>query len=168
MDYSKNIREISNLNEKEFNNLLQEKSLNTRGKIKLSGGKQVWPIMTQISRKLYGKRVAIVAESAHVMPPTGAQGLNTSIEDIKALFKLLLNTRDQNKDIGSTELLKRYNKDRLKSVGVKIAVMHFLNKISMTQNTRSQKLRKIALNVISNNLTLKSFLMNLGLNNKSL
>ncbi len=168
MDYYKNIREIYDLDQNSFNKILQEKSYNERGAIKLNGERQVWPIITQVTNKLYGKRVALLAESAHVMPPTGAQGLNTSIEDIRVLVRLLVKARSENTDIGNNYLLKKYNKTRLNSIGLKTAGMHLLNKISMSSYPISQKLRKTALNTISKNFAIKSFLMNIGLNNKSL
>ena len=168
MDYTKNITEICDLEKSRFNKILQEKSNNLRGAIKLNGEKQVYPIITQVAKKLYGKRVVLVAESAHVMPPTGAQGLNTSIEDIITLSKILVETRSEEKDIGGNILLAKYSKSRLNSIGLKTAGMHFLNKISMTKYPMSQKFRKMALNTISQNFTLKSFLMNVGLKNGSL
>ena len=133
----------------------------------LNGAKQVYPIITQFAKKLYGKRVVLLAESAHVMPPTGAQGLNTSIEDIRALSNILVKARSEDKDIGGNSVLIKYNKSRLSSIGLKTAGMHFLNKISMTNYPISQKLRKIALKTISKNLAIKSFLMNAGLKSQS-
>ncbi len=168
MDYSKNIRESYDLDQSTFNKILQGKSQNLRGDIKLNSEKQIWPIVTQFANKLYGKRVVLLAESAHVLPPTGAQGLNTSIEDITTLSKLLVEARYEEKDIGGKGLLTKYNKDRLNSIGFKTAGMHLLNKISMANNPISQKIRKMALSTISQNFILKSFLMNIGLNNKSL
>ena len=102
------------------------------------------------------------------MPPTGAQGLNTSIEDIRTLSKLLVKARSEERDIGDTNLLTKYNKARLHSIGLKTAGIHFLNKISMSNYPISQKIRKITLNTISQNFSLKGFLMDIGLNNKSL
>ncbi len=167
MDYTKNIKEICDLDQSAFNKTLQEKSYNVRGTIKLNGAKQVYPIITQFAKKLYGKRVVLLAESAHVMPPTGAQGLNTSIEDIRTLSNILVKARSEDKDIGGNSVLMKYNKSRLNSIGLKTAGMHFLNKISMTNYPISQKFRKIALNTISKNLTIKSFLMNVGLKSES-
>ena len=168
MDYTKNIKEVCNLDKSTFNKILQEKSNNARGAIKLNGEKQVYPIITQFAKNLFGKRVVLLAESAHVMPPTGAQGLNTSIEDIITLDKILVKTRSEGKDIGGNSLLTKYSKSRLNSIGLKTAGMHFLNKISMTKYPISQKFRKIALNTISQNFTIKSFLMKIGLKNESL
>ncbi len=117
MNYTKNIREICDLDQSAFNKILQEKSYNVRGTIKLNGEKQVYPIITQFAKRLYGKRVALLAESAHVMPPTGAQGLNTSIEDIRTLSKILAKARSEEKDIGGNSVLMKYNKSRLNSIG---------------------------------------------------
>jgi len=65
-------------------------------------------IISQASLALSSERIILLAESAHVLPPIGAQGLNTSIHDIKNLYHLV-EKRLKNKDeIGNFEFVKEY------------------------------------------------------------
>ena len=51
MDYTKKVKEIYDLDKTLFNKILQEKSYDVRGTIKLNSEKQFWPIITQVSNK---------------------------------------------------------------------------------------------------------------------
>ena len=62
------------------------------GKLKIISNITDWPIISQIAKPLTAKRTALIAEAAHVLPPIGAQGLNMSVADIKALYELAKDT----------------------------------------------------------------------------
>lgn len=48
----------------------------------------------------------LVGDAAHIVPPTGAKGLNLAASDVSTLFNILLKVyRD-----GRTELLEKYSR----------------------------------------------------------
>ena len=163
MDTTEVINEAFNLEKPEFNAIITKKSRELRGKIKLTSRKQKWPVSSQLTKTLVSKRTVLIAESAHVMPPTGAQGLNTSVEDIISLYKICKKELRNNKDIGSDKVLRRYNIMRFPLTGGKVFGIHLLNKISMTENRLFKTARKIFLKRLSHSPALKRTLIKAGL-----
>ena len=105
----------------------------------------------------------LVAESAHVMPPTGAQGLNTSVEDIITLHNICKKAHKNNEDIGADSLLRQYQMKRFPLTGGKVLGIHLLNKISMTENSFLKIARKNFLMYLNQSPLLKKTLIKAGL-----
>ena len=163
MDNSDVINEAYSLENAEFDSLISKKSLGIRGNIKLVGKRQKWPVSSQLSKTLISKRTVLIAESAHVMPPTGAQGLNTSVEDIIALHNICKKALKNNEDIGSDRVLRQYNIKRFPLTGSKVFGIHLLNKISMTENSFLRIARKNFLMYLNQSPLLRRTLIKAGL-----
>ncbi len=163
MDTREVINEAFNLKETEFNALITKKSMKMRGNLKLTSGKQKWPVCSQITKALVSKRTVLIAESAHVMPPTGAQGLNTSVEDINYLYQICKNVLQSNKDIGADKVLRQYSLVRFPLTGGRVFGIHLLNKISMTENRFIKTARKHFLRHLNESPVLKRTLIKVGL-----
>ena len=163
MDSSEVINEAFNLRKPDFNALITKKSIGVRGQLKLISDRQKWPVSSQITKALVSKRTVLIAESAHVMPPTGAQGLNTSVEDIIYLYKICKKALRSNNDIGADELLRRYSLIRFPLTGGKVFGIHLLNKISMTENIFLKTARKNFLKHLDKSPALKRTLIRVGL-----
>ena len=163
MDNSDVIDEAYSLENAEFNSIISKKSLGVRGNIKLVGKRQKWPVSSQLSKTLISKRTVLIAESAHVMPPTGAQGLNTSVEDIIALQKICKKALRNNEDIGADRVLRQYNIKRFPLTGSKVFGIHLLNKISMTENSFLRIARKNFLLYLNQSPLLRRALIKAGL-----
>ncbi len=163
MDNADVINRAYSLENAEFDTLISKKSLGIRGNIKLIGKRQKWPVSSQFSKTLISKRTVLIAESAHVMPPTGAQGLNTSVEDIIALHNICKKAQKNNEDIGSDKVLRQYNIKRLSPTGSKVFGVHLLNKISMTENSLFRIARKNFLMYLNQSPFLRRTLIKAGL-----
>ncbi len=163
VDNSDVINKAYSLENAEFDTLISKKSLGIRGNIKLVGKRQKWPVSSQFSKTLISKRTVLIAESAHVMPPTGAQGLNTSIEDITALHNICKTALKNNQDIGSDRVLRQYNIKRFPLTGSKVFGIHLLNKISMTENSFLRIARKKFLIYLNQSPLLRKTLIKAGL-----
>ena len=163
MDTCEVINEAFNLRKTQFNALITKKSMEIRGKLKLTSGKQKWPVSTQITKALVSKRTVLIAESAHVMPPTGAQGLNTSVEDIIYLYQICKKALRSNKDIGEDKVLRQYSLMRFPLTGGKVFGIHLLNKVSMTKNRFLKTARKNFLKHLNKSPSLKRTLIKIGL-----
>ena len=59
------------------------------GDIQALAGRGAFPIRPQLAASLYRGAVVLMAEAAHVYPPSGAQGMNTSLADAAMLGDLL-------------------------------------------------------------------------------
>ena len=163
MDNFAVIDEAFSLKNAAFDSLISKKSLGIRGDIKLIGKRQKWPVSSQVSKTLISKRTVLIAESAHVMPPTGAQGLNTSVEDVIALHNICKKAIKNNEDIGADKVLRQYARKRLPLTGSKVFGIHLLNKISMTENRFLRIARKNFLMYLNQSPLLRRTLIKAGL-----
>lgn len=82
---------------------------NTRGDIL---DKTVIPLRSMVCNRLQYNRLFIAGDSAHIVPPTGAKGMNCAIADISVLSKGLINYFINNDE----ELLNNYSKIALKRI----------------------------------------------------
>ena len=163
MDNFDVINKAYSLKNTEFNSVISKKSMGTRGNIRLTGKRQKWPVSSQFSKTLISKRIVLIAESAHVMPPTGAQGLNTSVEDIITLHNICKEALKNDGDLGADRVLKQYQIKRLTKTGSKVFGIHLLNKISMTENKFLKIARKSFLMYLNQSPLLKRTLIKAGM-----
>ena len=99
------------VDKKGLSDFITKRTGNILGSCKVQSEISEFPIISQASLALSSERIILLAESAHVLPPIGAQGLNTSIHDIKNLYHLV-EKRLKNKDeIGNFEFVKEYTKE---------------------------------------------------------
>ena len=85
---------LKNLNDEALALAAEQQSHSILGKLTIAPGRHVFPLAIENPDHLAAKRIALVGESAHVLPPIGAQGLNMGLRDaadprFKALLKLI-------------------------------------------------------------------------------
>ncbi|POA34499.1 MULTISPECIES: 4-hydroxybenzoate 3-monooxygenase [unclassified Pseudomonas] len=74
--------------------------------------KSIAPLRSFVVEPMQYGRMFLVGDAAHIVPPTGAKGLNLAASDVSTLFNILLKVyRD-----GRTELLERYSEICLRRV----------------------------------------------------
>jgi len=120
-------------------------------------------IISQASLALSSERMILLAEAAHVLPPIGAQGLNTSIHDIKILYYLVEKRLKNNEEIGTFEFVKEYENLRKKQISSRMLSVHLLNKLSISKNQIVSDIRKFGLSFLSNNQISKKIAMKFGM-----
>ena len=88
---------------------------------------QAIPLHSLMATTLRASRLALIGETAHKMPPTGAQGLNLSLRDIALLAELVGDACQAGDDPGSDALLRHYSGQRLKDSVLTGAAVHLGN-----------------------------------------
>jgi len=156
-------KQLMLLNDKNFSIELSSRTKFVLGQCNLDSKRTIYPITSQLAKKFYEGRVALIAEAAHVMPPIGAQGLNTSFEDISLLVKLLKKAIAENSDIGAPSLLREYGNLRRRITRSKMLGVNLLNNTSKSDFILTKRLRKFGLSLINRNTILKTSLMKTGL-----
>ena len=151
------------LNEKDFSRKLSYRTEHVLGECTLNSKRSAYPIITQLAEKFYSDRVALIAEAAHVMPPIGAQGLNTSFDDIAKLNILIKEALIQKADPGALNLLTEYGTSRRKEAVSKMLGITFLNKVSQSNLEITKSFRNLGLRIIEGNSLIKKTLMRTGL-----
>ena len=163
MDKTDVIERLNGLNLKAFSDELQKRSLNVLGNIEIVGNMTSWPIISQYARKLHSERLALIAEAAHVFPPIGAQGLNTSFGDVRSITEIIKNCLNVGEDYGSQSVLEKYTKERWSQIYVKILGIDTLNRAALFENRTLKNLRLKALRTIHKNDQLRNIAIRSGL-----
>ena len=163
MEERNKAKRLLKLNVEDFSKKLSLRTKYILGNCQLTTRRTIYPIVTQLAERFYSKRLALVGEAAHVMPPIGAQGLNTSFEDISLLINFLKQSIAQKQDLGSIKVLKNYGIRRRLITQSKMLGVSVLNKTSKSNVQITKDIRKIGLNIIDKNSFLKKTLMKAGL-----
>ncbi len=151
------------LPQNEFETELNTRALGVLGPLTLASDRALWPIISQVANSFSGPRTALIAEAAHVVPPIGAQGLNTSLADIATLRDLLAKARETGKDIASPALLDAYSRKRHTIVQTRTLGIDLLNRAAMTDIGLLKDLRLKALKTIFTTTPIRRSLMRLGM-----
>jgi 2-octaprenyl-6-methoxyphenol hydroxylase len=136
------------------------RSCGALGELTLASPRRLWPVVTQRAEALTAQRTAIVAEAAHVLPPIGAQGLNTSLHDIVALVDL---AAANPASIGSPAMLAAYAKSRERDVRARAAVIDLFNRVCRSGEAPVQALRLAGLKAVHDIAPLRHTVMRAGL-----
>jgi len=67
--------------------------------------KSIAPLRSYVVEPMQYGNLFLLGDAAHIVPPTGAKGLNLAASDVNTLFRILLKVYRE----GSTELLERYS-----------------------------------------------------------
>ncbi|WP_339473749.1 4-hydroxybenzoate 3-monooxygenase [Pseudomonas sp. RL_5y_Pfl2_69] len=74
--------------------------------------KSIAPLRSFVVEPMQFGRMFLVGDAAHIVPPTGAKGLNLAASDVSTLFNILLKVYGE----GRTDLLERYSEVCLRRV----------------------------------------------------
>ncbi len=152
--------ELSQLDIAEFEAEMTARSTGLFGPLTLASRRTLWPIISQSAERLYGERLALVAEAAHVVPPIGAQGLNMSLGDMRTLLDL---AKSAPGDLGSRAMLETYHRKRFAEVKLRVKGIDMLNRASMVSARPLRDARAFGLNALYALSPVRKTLMQMGL-----
>ncbi|WP_371168344.1 FAD-dependent monooxygenase [Aliiroseovarius sp. 2305UL8-7] len=152
--------ELMNMPVAEFEDVMFERSTGLLGRMHLQGNRSIWPIITQTADQLTAGRVAVVAEAAHALPPIGAQGLNTSLNDVIALLELAEATPDT---IGDPAMMRAYAKARSTDIARRARVIDLFNRVTRSGDGFLQAVRLLGLKAVHDVKPMRKRVMRAGL-----
>lgn len=155
---------LADLPAAEFDAALNDRACGVMGRLSLVGRRAVWPIVSQLAQRFDGPRVALIGEAAHVMPPIGAQGLNTSLADVRCLADLVNSASAAGDDIASAAHLARYTQRRWPDAALRMAGVDALNRASQSSLQPLRDLRGLGLRVLHDVRPLRRLAMRAGMN----
>lgn len=103
---------IHALPDAEYLQVLQPRFGSFLGDISLAGKRWTYPLTLSLANNLVADRVALVGDAGHGVHPIAGQGLNAGLRDIAALAEVLTDARQRGEDIGSENVLRRYEEWR--------------------------------------------------------
>jgi 2-octaprenyl-6-methoxyphenol hydroxylase len=98
------------------------------GKMKIEPGRGLFALHIATARRFADKRVALVGEAAHVLPPIGAQGLNLGLRDAATVVALVIAAQREGRDSGGADVMSRYDQMRRTDVGSRTLAIDLLNR----------------------------------------
>ena len=118
------------------------------GKVQVEPGRGLFPLSVATARRFGDRRIALVGEAAHVVPPIGAQGLNLGLRDAAAIAELASEAHRDGHDIGGDDVLAAYDKMRRTDVGSRTFAIDLLNRTLLTDFLPVQGVRGLGLYMI--------------------
>lgn len=86
---------------------------NFLGPMQIVGQRWIYPLKALMTKRMIDQRFALVGDAAHAYHPVAGQGVNVGWRDIDTLVELAMSYRHSGLDIGSTTLLRTYQRRRL-------------------------------------------------------
>ncbi len=91
---------------------IEQKSHSILGETRANGRRGIFPLSVELADNFAARRVVLVGESGHVLPPIGAQGLNLGIRDAAEIARLVGEARATGADAGGEKVLEAYDQTR--------------------------------------------------------
>jgi 2-octaprenyl-6-methoxyphenol hydroxylase len=103
---------IVGLSDAEFHEELEKRFGLHLGDLQVVGKRRAFPLGLFMARSFIGERLALIGDAAHVIHPIAGQGLNMGLRDVAALAEAIVDAARLGLDIGSPEVLERYQRWR--------------------------------------------------------
>jgi 2-octaprenyl-6-methoxyphenol hydroxylase len=136
---------IASLDDAALADEIERRSHSILGKVQVEPGRGRFPLAVQTARNFARNRVTLIGEAAHLLPPIGAQGLNLGLRDAAAIAELVVAARREGGDIGSRDLLVRYDTQRRADVTSRTVAVDWLNRSLLTDFLPVQGTRGLGL-----------------------
>lgn len=143
--------------------LIENRLQGLLGTIADVGPRAAFPLTGLSVNRYAARRIALVGEAAHVIPPIGAQGLNLGFRDAAALAECAGAALDQDGDPGSDASLRTYDLARRGDVMSRTFAVDLLNRSLMTGFLPLQAARGLGLHLLSRFSPLRRLFMREGL-----
>jgi 2-octaprenyl-6-methoxyphenol hydroxylase len=151
------------LDELNFARELQAAIHGDLGRISDIGRRSAFPMRGLMAAELGGRRVMLIGEAAHLMPPIGAQGLNISLADAATAAERILDVGLAGGDVGSDEVIRSYCELRAVDISLRQAVVHNLNRSLLADFLPFSIARSAGSALLAQISPLRKFVMQKGL-----
>jgi 2-octaprenyl-6-methoxyphenol hydroxylase len=139
---------IAALDDAELAREIERASHSIAGKIEVEPGRGRFPLHVATARRFADKRIALVGEAAHVVPPIGAQGLNMGLRDAATISEVAVAAHRNGLDIGNPDVLARYEMMRQADVRSRTLAVDLLNRTLLSDFLPAQGMRGLGLYLI--------------------
>ncbi|MEJ8474903.1 ubiquinone biosynthesis hydroxylase [Roseibium sp. H3510] len=126
------------------------------GKLELDGARNAYPLGLTLARDFIKPRFALAGDAAHGIHPIAGQGLNMGFKDAAALAEVLVEARRLGQDVGSFDVLERYQRWRRFDAFQMGVVTDVLNRLFSNDNDILRAARSFGLGVVDRMPGLKS------------
>jgi len=153
---------LAALDDEELSDEIERASHSILGKITVEPGRGRFPLTRSNARRFAARRIALVGEAAHVIPPIGAQGLNLGLRDAAMIGELAVAAQRSGRDLGGINVLAAYDRMRRADIGTRTLAVDLLNRTLLTDFLPVQGARGLGLYMLDRIGPLRRALMREG------
>ena len=139
---------ILKASEMEFEAELSRRFGSHLGATKAAGPRWSYPLKFHLARSYVRPRFALAGDSAHGIHPIAGQGLNLGLKDAAALAESILDAARLGLDIGTLDVLKRYERWRRFDSFMLAAATDGLNRLFSNDITPLRIARDLGLGIV--------------------
>jgi 2-octaprenyl-6-methoxyphenol hydroxylase len=125
------------------------------GEIEVIGPRRAFPLGLYTARSFIAERIALIGDAAHIIHPIAGQGLNMGLRDVAALAEAVADAARLGIDIGSANVLERYQRWRRFDTAMMGVATDGLNRLFSNHSDVLRLMRDIGLGVVERMLPLK-------------
>ncbi len=151
--------EISAMNDEDYMACLRPCFGDFLGEISLKGGRFSYPLNLTLADRFVDHRLALVGDAAHGVHPLAGQGLNLGLRDIAALTEVLANAARRGEDIGTVNVLQRFQQWRRFDTSASVTSTDTINKLFSNDNSLLRTVRDLGLGLVNATPSLRRSLM---------
>ncbi|RTL54636.1 MAG: UbiH/UbiF family hydroxylase [Bradyrhizobiaceae bacterium] len=158
-----NAARLAGLSDEALGTAAERQSHSILGRMRAEASRHVFPLSIETPAALAARRIALVGEAAHVVPPIGAQGLNIGLRDAADIAAIVTRARETGEDIGEEQILVRYVADRRADVFSRTFVIDMANRSLLSNLFPVQALRALGMHLIESAGPVRRLAMREGL-----
>jgi 2-octaprenyl-6-methoxyphenol hydroxylase len=149
---------IARLESKEFHGELERRFGLKLGEIEVLSPPRVHPLGFSVARSFVADRLALLGDAAHLIHPIAGQGLNLGLRDVAALAESVVEAARLGLDVGSADVLARYERWRRFDTAAMGFTTDSLNRLFSNRSDALRLLRDVGLGIVERAPRLKEFL----------
>jgi 2-octaprenyl-6-methoxyphenol hydroxylase len=129
------------------------------GAVRVVGSRWSYPLGALHAHRYLDTRLALVGDAAHTIHPIAGQGLNLGFRDVMALADLLIEASGRGEDLGSLDLLRRYQRRRRPDNLLMLAATDTLDRLFSNDNRMLRLARDVGIAAVHRAPPLKRLFM---------
>jgi 2-octaprenyl-6-methoxyphenol hydroxylase len=133
------------------------------GGLRTVGRRWNYPLSAMLAHRYVDTRMALAGDAAHGIHPIAGQGLNLGFRDAIALADLAIEAKAAGEDVGSPELLARYQRARRPDNLAMLAMTDGLDRLFSTNNPAMRLARDVGIAAVDRAMPLKRAFMRLAM-----
>jgi 2-octaprenyl-6-methoxyphenol hydroxylase len=142
---------------------VEKQSHSMLGRVHVGPGRHMFPLAIERPHRYADRRIALVGEAAHVVPPIGAQGLNLGLRDAMDIATIVGKAKAAGEDTGAPPVLSRYGAARRADILSRTFAIDIANRSLLSDFLAVQSLRAAGMHMIGSIGPLRRLAMREGL-----
>lgn len=151
------------LSDVELSHAVERQAHSIFGRMQVDVGRNLFPLVIEQPNRFAARRIALVGEAAHVLPPIGAQGLNMGLRDAADLAEIIGAALTNGEDPGCDPVLARFDRARRADVASRSFAIDIANRSLLSDFLPMQAARALGLQLLGALPPLRRIAMREGL-----